>query len=152
MSTKSHLDAIASRRTIYGISNTSSPIPQSRVEEIIAHVIKHTPSSYNVQSARAVIVTGQAHKNLWTNIEENVGQALPKAAWEGHLDKFVANFKDNAIGSVVWFEDQVAIEDYKEKHKSVAAFLDAWSLQSSGMHQINGMLSASPHRCPFLGY
>jgi uncharacterized protein len=146
MSTKSHLEAIASRRTIYGVSNTDSPIPQSRVEEIIAHVIKHTPSSYNIQSARAVIVTGESHKNLWANIAENVQQAVPKEAWEGHLDGFVNNFKNNAIGSVVWFEDQAVVEEAKKTHVSIAAFLDSWSVQSSGAHQVNGMSSSSPGR------
>lgn len=58
------LSAAKSRRSIYTLSSEST-IPDSRVEEIVKYAATWAPSSYNVQSARLVIMLGAKHRKLW---------------------------------------------------------------------------------------
>ena len=44
-------EAVIGRRSIYTIS-AESPIPDEKIEEIVANAVKHVPSSFNSQSGR----------------------------------------------------------------------------------------------------
>ena len=57
-----YLDAIIARRSRYALKNTIN-LPEDKVIEAIKDSIKHTPSAYNTQSTRAVILLGENHKN-----------------------------------------------------------------------------------------
>ena len=66
---KNFLTAIADRRSIYGISK-ESPISDDRIKEIIDHAVKYTPSAFNSQSARVVLLLGSQHDKLWDITKE----------------------------------------------------------------------------------
>lgn len=74
-------DAVKSRRSIYAISD-ESPISDARIQELVEFAILHSPSSYNVQSGRAVIIYGEHHKNFWNDIvPKHMKQAMPEDKW-----------------------------------------------------------------------
>lgn len=58
------LQAIQSRRSTYRLTNTS-PIPDTRIQEIVHFTVTHAPSAFNVQSARAVVLFREQHEKLW---------------------------------------------------------------------------------------
>lgn len=127
--------AIETRRSIYGLSKTL-PIPDSRVHEIVSHAIKNCPSPFNTQSARAVILTKGDHEKLWDMADAMLKQMLPEEAYKG-LAPRVAGFRA-AYGSVLWFEDQAALEAMGQKNPAVAGMMPQWSEHSNGMHQFFG--------------
>lgn len=143
-SSKVLLDAIESRRSIYATSPENPPATIDRVEEIVSHIIKHTPSPYNFQFARAIILSGDQHTKYWSAVYDGVQKVVPKEAWEGHLAGFLKMFRDTTYGTVMWFEDEDAVNQMKAQKPEVAAFAESWSDQSSGMHQINGMIRFFP--------
>lgn len=51
----SFLNQIKQRRTIYALGKDIS-LDQAKVEEIIKDAVKHSPSAFNSQSSRAVIL------------------------------------------------------------------------------------------------
>jgi uncharacterized protein len=53
--TEQFLDTIRARRTTYALKNTS-PIPDARIEDIIKHTILHTPTAFNTQSTRVIVL------------------------------------------------------------------------------------------------
>ena len=59
------------RRTIYGLGN-QLPVSESEVESVVKHALKHTPSAFNSQSARVVVLFGDAHDKLWGITMENL--------------------------------------------------------------------------------
>ena len=59
--------ALKVRRSQYAITNTIK-LPEEKVLEVIKDGVRHTPSPYNMQSTRAVVLLGENHKTLW-NIE-----------------------------------------------------------------------------------
>jgi hypothetical protein len=88
------LDTMASRRTIYAL-NKSSPIPKSRIEEIIRHAILHVPSSFNSQSTRIMLLVGEEHDKLWEIAKESVKAIVPAEVWpnsEKKLNGFKAGY------------------------------------------------------------
>ena len=60
----SFADLLEKRRTIYGLGN-ELPVSESEIESLVAHAVKHTPSAFNSQSARVVVLFGSAHDRLW---------------------------------------------------------------------------------------
>lgn len=69
VSSSTYLDAVKYRRTVYGI-NDKSPIPDSRIEELVNETILTTPSSFNSQSTRVLVVLGEQHKKFWDAVSE----------------------------------------------------------------------------------
>lgn len=91
------LETLASRRTIYQLTK-KSPISDKRIEEIATEVLKHTPSSFNSQSERFVLVVGDEHDRFWDVIKE-VSRGLMDAEKFARTEKRVAGFKA-AYGTV----------------------------------------------------
>jgi predicted oxidoreductase (fatty acid repression mutant protein) len=49
--------AVLDRRTYYGISK-ESVVSDERIEEVINHAVKYTPSAFNSQSDKVVVLFG----------------------------------------------------------------------------------------------
>ncbi|KAK5062586.1 hypothetical protein LTR84_004659 [Exophiala bonariae] len=126
------LNPIESRLSCYGLTN-SSPIPDSKIRSIVEFAIKNAPSAFNVQSARAVILLKADHEKLWDIADKHLKAAMPEPAYQA-LAPRVKMFRA-AYGSVLWFEDQDALDALKEKNPAIQASVAEWSHHSSGMHQ-----------------
>lgn len=84
------MTAVANRRTYYALSPTS-PIPDSKIEQIVTDTIKHTPSAFNSQTTRIVLVVKEEHKKLWDMIMSVYEEMLPKEKYEhakGRMEGF----------------------------------------------------------------
>ena len=96
------LALVKERRTYYQLSN-ESVISDDRIHEIIQKVILHTPSSFNSQSTRALILLGDEHQKLWEEIVKPAVKAVaPAEAWEGsnkRLSGFAAAYGSVRMGS-----------------------------------------------------
>jgi predicted oxidoreductase (fatty acid repression mutant protein) len=86
------LQAIEARRSIYSLSD-ESPISDERIHEIVDFAIKFCPSSFNVQSARAVILLGEQHKKLWDMGDEIMKKGVPEQVYQGFLAPRIKGFK-----------------------------------------------------------
>ncbi|AJA46467.1 nitroreductase [Clostridium pasteurianum DSM 525 = ATCC 6013] len=129
---KNFFDAVATRRTFYGISK-ESPVSDERIQEIIEHAVKHTPSSFNSQSARVVLFLGKNHDKLWDITKEALRKIVPPenfAETESKIDSF-----KNGYGTILFFEDNSVIEALQNQFALYKDNFPIWSQQSSGMHQ-----------------
>jgi predicted oxidoreductase (fatty acid repression mutant protein) len=126
-------DAVKNRRSIYGLSK-ESVVSDDRISEIINHAVLHTPSSFNSQSARVVVLLGEHHNKLWSVIvKEALRKVVPAGSFaqtEEKINGFAA-----AYGTVLFFEDQSVIEDLQANFSLYKDNFPLWSLQSSGMLQ-----------------
>ncbi|PSE76545.1 nitroreductase [Acinetobacter nosocomialis] len=134
ITTDQFLAAAKFRRTVYGLK-ASSPVPDSRIEEILKEVLSFAPSSYNTQSARFTLVLGEKHKQFWDSvIKESEGILKSVGAWDAMYPRFQAF--QNAYGSVVFWEAGSTIQQAQETHKASAHMFPEWSEHASGIHQI----------------
>ncbi|KAE8374550.1 Nitroreductase-like protein [Aspergillus bertholletiae] len=127
------LAALANRRSYYALRR-ESPIADSKIQSILGSVMHKTPSAFNSQSTRTVLLLNQEHEKLWNITKdvllERIGaekfkQTGPK------LDSFRA-----AYGTVLFYEEQSVVEDLKAKFPLYAENFGAWSEHTSGMHQL----------------
>eukprot|EP01113_Clastostelium_recurvatum_P011896 TRINITY_DN16109_c0_g1_i1.p1 TRINITY_DN16109_c0_g1~~TRINITY_DN16109_c0_g1_i1.p1 ORF type:complete len:238 (-),score=64.42 TRINITY_DN16109_c0_g1_i1:40-753(-) len=129
----SFLATIANRRSIYTFSS-SSTISDEQINGIVKTAILHTPSSFNSQSGRAVVLLKEQHHALWDIVARSLQAAVPSEVYDtmkGKLASFQAGY-----GTVLFFEDQEAVRGLQEKFPSYAHNFPLWSQQSSGMLQL----------------
>ncbi|GGH19473.1 nitroreductase family protein [Paenibacillus segetis] len=126
------LNAIKERRSIYGISK-ESVISDQRIEEIVGEAVLHTPSSFNSQSARVVVLLGEQHDKLWNITKETLRKIVPAENF-GSTEEKLASFQ-NGRGTVLFFEDQDVIKGLQDQFGLYADNFPIWSLESSGMLQ-----------------
>ncbi len=129
---KDFLSAVADRRSYYGISK-ETVVSDERIKEIIEHSVKHTPSAFNSQSARIVLLLGKEHDKLWDITKEALRKIVPADKFKDTEDK-INSFK-SGYGTVLFFEDKSIIESLQEKFVLYKDNFPIWSQQSSGMHQ-----------------
>ena len=124
-SADSLLEAIQVRRSIYSLTKEST-ISDARIKEIVEAAIKHCPSAFNVQSARAVVLLREDHEKLWDIGDGILKKSMPEAAYNGLAPK-VAGFK-GGYGSVLWFEDQESLDVLKQKNNAIQHVVPECSL------------------------
>ncbi|MEC0264508.1 nitroreductase family protein [Paenibacillus anseongense] len=125
--------ALRERRSIYGISKESS-ISDQRIQEIIEETVTHTPSAFNNQTTRVVLLLGEQHNKLW-DITTEVLKALVTADQFSSTQQKMNGFR-NGYGTVLFFEDQSVIDSFMEQYPSYQEHFPIWSQHTSGMHQL----------------
>jgi hypothetical protein len=129
---KDFYKAIENRRSFYGISKEST-ITDERLKEIVDHVVKYTPSSFNSQSARVVLLLGEKHDKLWDITKEALRKIVPGDQF-GSTEEKIQSFR-SGYGTVLFFEDTSIIESLQAQFALYKDNFPVWSEQSSGMHQ-----------------
>ena len=129
---KDFFTAVADRRSFYGISK-EAVVSDDRIKEIIEHAVKHTPSAFNSQSTRVVLLLGKEHDKLWDIAMEALRKIVPADSFSSTEDK-INSFK-NGYGTVLYFEDNAVIESLQKQFALYKDNFPVWSEQTSGMHQ-----------------
>jgi len=129
---KNFFTAVADRRSYYGISK-ESVVSDDRLKEIIEHAVKHTPSAFNSQSARVVLLLENQHDKLWDIAKEALRKIVPADKFSETEDK-INSFK-SGYGTVLFFEDNSVVESLQQQFALYKDNFPIWSQQSSGMHQ-----------------
>ena len=72
----SFISALAARRSNYALTS-SSPIPDTQIQEIINQVILHVPSSFNSQSTRIILLLKNEHEKIWDITRDVLKEIVP---------------------------------------------------------------------------
>ena len=128
----SFLTQIQQRRTIYALGNDLS-LDQAKIEEIIKEAVKQSPSAFNSQTSRAVILFADSHVKFWTIVLETLRKIVPEAAFagtSGKINSFIAG-----AGTVLFYEDQDIVKNLQEQFALYAENFPIWSEHSTGIAQ-----------------
>lgn len=125
-------DAIRSRRSQYGITNTSK-LSDEEIIEIVREGVKHTPSPYNIQSTRAVILFGENHKKLWEIVKEVLLEKIGPERFVKTEEKIDSQFLAG-YGSIMFFIYEKIV---KESAENMSEKFYTFAYQSAGMTQGN---------------
>lgn len=127
-------EALKHRRSYYAIGNRST-IPDDEIEEILDLAVLHTPSAFNSQSTRMVLLLKDHHKRFWEIVKETLKNIIKPAAFsvtEAKIDKsFAAGY-----GTVLFFEDRSVVEGLQKALPLYHEKFPLWSQQTSAMHQL----------------
>ncbi|MBE1303577.1 nitroreductase family protein [Clostridium botulinum] len=129
---KDFYEAIKERRTFYGISKEAL-VSDDKIKEVIEHAVKHTPSAFNSQSARVVLLLGDKHDKLWSITKEALRKIVPEDKF-GSTEEKINSFA-SGYGTILYFEDMSVVEDLQKQFSLYKDNFPIWSQQSSGMLQ-----------------
>ena len=124
--------AFDERRSIYALGN-ELPVEPQAIVNMAERVLLHTPSAFNSQSSRLVVLFGAEHQKLWDIAEEKLRAAVGDGDFSGtkqKLDGFRA-----AAGTVLFYEDKNVTESLQEQFALYADRFPVWAQQTSAMHQ-----------------
>jgi uncharacterized protein len=131
-SSKAFLDVVKERRTYYAL-NKDSPISDDRIVEIAQQAVLHTPSSFNSQSARLVVLLKNEHDTFWEFVKEVLKPMVPAEQFAGTEQKLNA-FKAG-YGTILFFEDPDPVHNLQKAFPLYADKFPQWSEHTSAMHQ-----------------
>ena len=130
---RTFLEAIEHRRSCYSLSATN-PVSESDIISAIDRIILSTPSAYNSQSTRLVVLFGRHHTQLWEIVKNALEECVSPEAFTGVKEKIDSSFAAGC-GTVLFYEDMAVIEQLKEKYTTYADKFDEYSEHTSAMHQ-----------------
>lgn len=128
----SFLELIKKRRSIYSIGKNLHHTP-SEIERLIQEAVKHSPSAFNSQSSRIVILFNESHQNFWNIVLDVLKTIVPAEALAGTEQK-IQSFAAGA-GTVLFFEDQDVIKGLQEQFELYADNFPVWSEHSTAIAQ-----------------
>ncbi|MUH92067.1 hypothetical protein GNQ40_19670 [Pseudomonas aeruginosa] len=73
------LSSIKNRRTIYALDK-QLPISQEKVVELVKEAVSHSPSAFNSQTSRVVVLFGAEHEQFWNIAKDEL--RIPRSS--GH--------------------------------------------------------------------
>lgn len=130
--TNDFLSAVKKRRSYYGISKDRVATDE-RILELVHEAVKYTPSAFNSQSARVVVLLGSHHDKLWNMTKETLRKIVPAENFSSTEEKM--NSFGNGYGTILFFEDTTVIEKLQQQFADYKDNFPVWSNQSSGMLQ-----------------
>ncbi|ARP95080.1 nitroreductase family protein [Bordetella genomosp. 13] len=129
-----YIAALKQRRTQYALGRNVS-LSKEALVALIQEAIKLSPSSFNSQSSRALILFGAESQKMWRIAVDEVRKVAPAEGFdktEAKLNSFAAG-----VGTVLFFEDQDVVRSLQEKFALYADNFPVWSEQSGGMAQLS---------------
>ena len=127
-------EAMEHRRSRYAL-DANTTVSDERIEEIVGECLVQTPSAFNSQTARVVALFGESHAKLWSIVMETLRARVPAdkfADTEAKINGFAA-----AHATLLFFEETDTVKALQEQFPSYADNFPLWSLQASGMAQVN---------------
>ncbi|MGO1820140.1 MAG: nitroreductase family protein [Senegalia sp. (in: firmicutes)] len=127
-------NAMKNRRSIYSISN-SSTVSDEKIKEIVEESIKHTPTAFNSQTGRVMLLLNENHNKFWDITEDALRKVVPQGQFEPTKEK-IESFR-SGYGTILFFEDQETVKSLQEQFPLYKDSFPSYSLQASGMLQYN---------------
>lgn len=128
----SFIDQISKRRSIYAIGKNIK-LDNAAIESLIKDVVKQSPSSFNSQSSRAVILFGDSHTQFWNIVLDTLAKMVPEAAFastQAKMESFIAGH-----GTVLFYEDQDVVKSLQQQFAAYADNFPIWSEHSTAIAQ-----------------
>ncbi|MDR2006400.1 MAG: nitroreductase family protein [Acidaminococcales bacterium] len=153
---KGFFQALKDRRTFYSIKS-ASPITDSQIEDILKEAVKFSPSAFNSQSARALLLLGRHHRELWVIVKAALQNITTPEVFAKSKEKIDSSFAAG-YGSILFFEDAAVIENLQKQFALYKDNFPIWAQQANGMLQLavwtalelNGLGASLQHYNPLI--
>lgn len=126
------IEAIEKRCTQYALGRNITQA-QEEITALIEEAIKLSPSAFNSQSSRAVILFGQQSEKFWHIVMNELRIRVPAdkfAPTEAKIKSFAAG-----VGTILFYEDQQIITSLQQQYPNYTEQFPVWSEQGSGIAQ-----------------
>ncbi len=128
------VELIKKRRSVYNLGNQIN-VSRDYICQLIKEIVKYTPSAFNSQSTRVVLLFGKQNQKLWQitlNCLKNIVPAEKFATTEQKIASFAAGY-----GTILYFEDLETVQNLQKKYSLYKNNFLAWAQQSNAMLQFS---------------
>lgn len=122
-----YLDFVRQRRSYYMLDDKVD-IGNEELKKLVGEAITLTPSPFNMQSARAILLLDDESKKFWDKVNGTFDNSIDEAKFKGF---------HGAKGTVLIFIDQKTVKDLGEKFPAYAENFVKWANHENGMFQTN---------------
>ncbi|USS93398.1 nitroreductase family protein [Fructilactobacillus ixorae] len=105
------LDLMKQRRTIYHLGKNVQ-FDQAELYRYIKEIVRNTPSAFNSQPVRAVVLFNEHHAALWDIVETTLEEQVAPDAFLRTKAK-ISSFRD-AYASILFYTDMDVVKDYTD--------------------------------------
>ncbi|MRH07982.1 nitroreductase [Lactobacillus reuteri] len=120
----------ANRRSIYALGDNLSQTPEE-IFDLVKQTIKNSPTAFNSQTVRAVVLFGKSSDKVWEIFEDALRKiAKSPDAFEktkAKIDSFKAGY-----GTILYFTDTTIVHQLENDYPSYAANFANWAEQGLG--------------------
>lgn len=127
-------DFFKRRRSYYALNREIS-VNEEDIKKLVDFTVICTPSAFNSQSSRLVLLMGDSHERFWDIVCEKISRIISHKAFEKSRQKIQTSFA-NGYGTVLFFEDTNVIEDLKKSYPLYKDAFPIYSEHTSAMHQL----------------
>ena len=124
------LELAQKRRSCYALGNHIALTP-SQITGLVECAVKQTPSAFNSQSARVLILFNQQHQRFWHLIKTALQKIVPPENFTPTEEKITAFSK--AVGTLLFYEDWSAVETLQRRFPLYKEHFPTWAYQANGM-------------------
>ena len=126
------LAALGKRRSYYDIG-PDSPVDDGQIGELAKTALVLSPSAFNSQPGRLVLLFGSEHKRLWDMILEALRARLPADRFQPTGRKIAAFAAGH--GSVMFYDDWTAVEKLQRDMPAYKDAFPTYAAHAAGMLQ-----------------
>ena len=130
----SNVETLKTRRSFYNI-NKDIRVSEETILNLIEETVKYTPSAFNSESQRVVVLLNEKHDLLWEMVKAAIKKIVPDNEFKKSEEKINA-FKAG-YGTVLFFDDSLTTEALIEKFPLYKANFLKWAIEQNGMLQGN---------------
>ena len=130
---KEFWEAVKGRRSIYAIG-AEITVSEERIQELVKDALLHTPSPFNSQSTRLVVLFNGNHKRLWEITLNELAKLVSPEQLEQSKNKINDCFA-SGYGTILFFEEKNAVDALCAAFPSYADRFPVWSQHTNAMHQ-----------------
>ncbi|CAO1634449.1 unnamed protein product [Parajaminaea phylloscopi] len=128
---------LANRRSVYALGKDSSKfLSNAELIRIVKEVVRQSPTTFNCQASRVVILLGKDHEDYWAKTVPEGMKADAVAEAQEKKSQRLPGFQ-GAAGTVLFFEDQATLRGLQARNALCAPRVPEWSAHASGIAQAN---------------
>lgn len=145
------------RRSIYSLGKNIAQTPET-ISDIVTTAVKASPTAFNNQSVRVVVLTGNSHDKLWQIVIDSLKtQVSDQAAYTKSIEKIKNSFL-SAYGTVLFYTDMSVVKSFEQNVPLYAENFYDWSEQGHAIAEYatwlalteNGMGASLQHYNPLI--
>lgn len=131
---RNFIEALEHRRSHYSLS-AAMCATEEEIVAMIDRVMLATPSAFNSQSSRVVVLFGIHHICLWGIVKQALKERVTAEQFEISRHKIDSCFAAGC-GTILFYEDMAVVTEMKSRFAIYADKFDEYSAHTSAMHQL----------------
>ncbi len=120
------------RRSQYHL-NDQLPISREDMQNLVLDIIRTTPSGFDSQTARPVLLWGDEHKKMWDTVQEVLQPMTDPEQYPKTVEKMDGFRK--AAGTLLFFEEGAILRKLEQDFPKFANNVPLFSAHTNAMHQ-----------------